>query len=77
MHSDRQRGGLLLLAQPLEDFLGVMSYSDLQSVAKDVGVKANLSREEMTDEIIEAVTDEESDSDSDSDEESETEAEAE
>jgi len=54
-----------------------MSYSDLQSVAKDVGVKANLSREEMTDEIIEAVTDEESDSDSDSDEESETEAEAE
>jgi len=42
----------------LEDFLGVLSYSDLQSVAKDVGVKANLSREEMTAEIVEAVTDE-------------------
>ncbi|OAQ53566.1 hypothetical protein HTG_04740 [Natrinema mahii] len=42
----------------LEDFLGVLSYSDLQSVAKDVDVKANLSREEMTAEIVETVTDE-------------------
>ncbi|ADD06724.1 uncharacterized protein Nmag_3172 [Natrialba magadii ATCC 43099] len=41
----------------LTDFLGVMSYEDLQSVAKEVGVKANLSRDEMTDEIIDTVTD--------------------
>ncbi len=40
----------------LEDFLGVLSYDDLQSVAKDVDVTANLSREEMTDEIIDTVT---------------------
>ncbi|OLZ42691.1 hypothetical protein A6E15_10505 [Natrinema saccharevitans] len=45
----------------LEDFLGVLSYSDLQSIAKDVGVKANLSREEMTAEIVETVTGEEAD----------------
>nr|WP_130500832.1 hypothetical protein [Natrinema hispanicum] len=48
----------------LEDFLGVLSDSDLQSIAKDVGVKANRSREEMTAEIIEAVMDDEPDSDS-------------
>ncbi len=61
-------------ADTLEDFLGVMSYSDLQSVAKDVGVKANLSREEMTDAIIGTVIDEEDD---DSGSESEAEAAAE
>jgi len=59
----------------LEDFLGVLSDSDLQSVAKDVGVKANRSREEMTDEIIETVMDDEPNSDSN--EESEPTAEAE
>ncbi|MFC4543745.1 hypothetical protein ACFO5R_17600 [Halosolutus amylolyticus] len=45
-----------LRRETLADFLGVMSYQDLQSIAKDVDVKANLSREEMTDEIIETVT---------------------
>ncbi|WP_345783342.1 hypothetical protein [Natrialbaceae archaeon AArc-T1-2] len=47
-----------LRRETLEDFLEVMSYEDLQSVAKDVGVKANLSREEMTDRIVETVTEE-------------------
>ncbi|MHC3439296.1 hypothetical protein ACYJ1Y_14690 [Natrialbaceae archaeon A-gly3] len=46
-----------LRQETLEDFLSLMSYEDLQSVAKDVGVKANLSREEMTDRIIDAVDD--------------------
>ncbi|ELY96987.1 hypothetical protein C482_14489 [Natrialba chahannaoensis JCM 10990] len=46
-----------LRRETLVDFLGVMSYEDLQSVAKEVGVKANLSREEMTDEIVDTVTD--------------------
>lgn len=50
-----------LRRETLVDFLGVMSYQDLQSVAKEVGVKANLSREEMTDEIIETVAAEEGD----------------
>jgi len=35
------------------ELLDVMSYRDLQSVAKEVGVKANLSREEMVDQITE------------------------
>ncbi|WP_207588022.1 hypothetical protein [Halomontanus rarus] len=51
----------------LEDLLEVMSYRDLQSVAKDVGVKANLSREEMTEEIVETVAGDESESESESD----------
>ena len=45
-----------LKRETLEDFLDVMSYRDLQAVAKDVGVKANLSREEMTAEIVETVS---------------------
>ena len=45
-----------LRQETLEDFLELMSYRDLQSVAKDVGVKANLGREEMTDRIIEQVS---------------------
>ncbi len=36
----------------LEDFLEVMSDEHLQSVARDVGVDADLSREEMTDQIV-------------------------
>ncbi|WP_049924101.1 hypothetical protein [Halopiger djelfimassiliensis] len=60
-----------LKRETLEDFLGVMSYQDLQSVAKDVGVKANLSREEMTDEIIEAVAGGDGESESDTDTETE------
>jgi len=35
------------------EMLEVMSYRDLQSVAKEVDVKANLSQEEMTDRIVE------------------------
>ncbi|GAB7017847.1 hypothetical protein [Halostagnicola bangensis] len=45
-----------LRKETLEQFLEIMSYSDLQSVAKDVGVKANLSREEMTERIVETVS---------------------
>ncbi|RQG90329.1 hypothetical protein EA462_10165 [Natrarchaeobius halalkaliphilus] len=47
-----------LKRETLEDFLGLLSYEDLQSIAKDVDVPANLSREEMIDEILEAVSDE-------------------
>lgn len=36
------------------DLLEVMSYRDLQSVAKEVGVKANAEREEMIDAIVES-----------------------
>lgn len=61
----------------LEDLLEVMSYRDLQSVAKDVGVKANLSREEMTDEIVETVAGDESESESDANSNSNGEPEAE
>lgn len=35
------------------ELLEVMSYQDLQSIAKEVGVKANLSQDEMTEQIIE------------------------
>ncbi|MFP8954082.1 hypothetical protein ACLI4Z_14110 [Natrialbaceae archaeon A-arb3/5] len=51
-----------LRTETLEDFLGVMSYQNLQSIAKDVDVKANLSREEMIDEIVATVTEDESES---------------
>lgn len=34
------------------ELLETMSYRDLQSVAKDVGVKANLAQDEMTDRIV-------------------------
>lgn len=51
-----------LRTETLEDFLGTMSYQDLQSVAKDVGVKANLSREEMTDRIVAELADGKEDS---------------
>jgi len=51
-----------LRRETLEDFLGVMAYEDLQSIAKDVGVKANLSREEMTERIVETVTDDKDES---------------
>jgi len=48
-----------LQTETLEEFLEVLSYRDLQSVAKEVGVKANLSREEMTSRIVREVTDDE------------------
>ncbi len=40
----------------LEDFLEVMSDEHLQSVARDMGVDADLSREEMTDQIVAEVS---------------------
>lgn len=45
-----------LRRETLEDFLDMMSYRELQSVAKDVGVKANLGQEEMTERIIDQVS---------------------
>lgn len=45
-----------LRTETLAQFLEIVSYSDLQSIAKDVDVKANLSREEMTERIIETVS---------------------
>lgn len=45
-----------LRTETLVQFLEIVSYSDLQSIAKDVDVKANLSREEMTERIIETVS---------------------
>ena len=42
MHSDRQRGGLLLLAQPLEDFLGVFDgLFLLRRVGLDLSAEGN------------------------------------
>lgn len=55
-----------LRRETLEDFLEVMSYRDLQSIAKQVDVKANLSQTEMTERIIETVTDEENEGDTES-----------
>ncbi|MFC7213249.1 hypothetical protein ACFQO4_04030 [Saliphagus sp. GCM10025334] len=49
-----------LRRETLEDVLEMLSYRDLQSVAKDVGVKANLKGEEMREQIVDAVIDEES-----------------
>lgn len=37
------------------DDLNELSYRDLQRVAKDVGVKANLARDEMTEELVDAL----------------------
>lgn len=45
-----------LRRETLEEFLSVVSYADLQSIAKDVDVRANLSREEMTERIVETVS---------------------
>lgn len=42
-----------LKEETYRDLLEVMSYGDLQSIAKEVGVKANLSREDMIDRIAE------------------------
>ncbi|MFC7231356.1 hypothetical protein ACFQMM_07960 [Saliphagus sp. GCM10025308] len=49
-----------LRRETLEDVLEMLSYRDLQSVAKDVGVKANLKGDEMREQIVDAVIDEES-----------------
>lgn len=45
-----------LRTETLADFLEVMSHEDLQSVAQDVGVDPELGREQLTDEIIDAVS---------------------
>lgn len=54
------------------ELLEVLSYRDLQSIAKEVGVKANLGEDEMTDRIIEQFSEQSdgdaSDGDADSDE---------
>lgn len=39
----------------LAEYLETISYRDLQDIAKEVDVKANLSREAMTDRIVDAV----------------------
>lgn len=45
----------------LEEFLETPSYQELQSIAKEVDVKANLSREEMTERIVKTVSEASSD----------------
>ena len=47
-----------LREETLEEFLETISYRELQSIAKEVDVTANLSREEMTEEIVATVSDE-------------------
>lgn len=54
-----------LREETLRELLDVMAYEDLQSVAKKVDVKGNLSRDEMTDRIIGAFADGESGDDGD------------
>ncbi len=49
------------------ELLETMDYSELQSVAKEVGVKANLGRDDMVDAIVEQFNDD-SESDDDGDE---------
>ncbi|USZ71710.1 hypothetical protein [Natronosalvus halobius] len=48
-----------LRRETLEDVLEMLSYRDLQSVAKDVDVKANLKGAEMREQIVDAVLEEE------------------
>lgn len=47
-----------LKKETYRELLESMSYRDLQSVAKDVGVKANLAQDEMTDRIVEEFSEE-------------------
>ncbi|ELZ08966.1 hypothetical protein C479_12599 [Halovivax asiaticus JCM 14624] len=46
-----------LKTETLEAYLQSISYRDLQSIAKDVGVTANITHEEMVGRIVDAVTD--------------------
>lgn len=46
-----------LRTDTLEEYLEAITYRELQSIAKEVDVKANLSREEMTEEIVDTVSD--------------------
>lgn len=43
--------------ETLEEYLQTIPYRDLQSIAKEVGVTANITQEEMTERIVDAVTD--------------------
>ena len=45
-----------LRTETLEAYLETISYRQLQTIAKDVDVTANLKREEMTDRIVDTVT---------------------
>ena len=56
-----------LKSETYRDLLEMMEYSQIQSIAKEVGVKANLGREEMVDRIVEQF-DETSDESGDGDE---------
>lgn len=47
-----------LRTETYRELLEVMSYRDLQSVAKEVDVKANLSQDEMVDRIVETFSEE-------------------
>ncbi|MCU4753505.1 hypothetical protein OB919_16190 [Halobacteria archaeon AArc-curdl1] len=44
-----------LRTETLESYLELLSYRELQSIAKEVGVKGNLKRAEMTDRIVDTV----------------------
>ena len=61
-----------LKQETYRELLEVLSYRDLQSIAKEVGVKANLGEEEMTERIIEQFSEqsdgENADGDADSNE---------
>ncbi|MFC3957911.1 hypothetical protein [Halovivax cerinus] len=46
-----------LKTETLEAYLQSISYRDLQSIAKDIGVTANITHEEMAGRIVDAVTD--------------------
>lgn len=48
--------------ETLEEYLQTIPYRDLQSIAKEVGVTANITQKEMTERIVDAVTDDADDS---------------
>lgn len=48
--------------ETLEEYLRSIPYRDLQSIAKEVGVTANITQEEMSDRIVDAVSGDEDDS---------------
>lgn len=54
-----------LREETLRELLDVMSYTELQSIAKEIDVKANLDRETMTEEIVTAFVDDSESGDAD------------
>lgn len=54
--SETERDGAASDHPDSREELDELSYRDLQQLAKDVGVKANLGREEMTDRIADALS---------------------